>query len=106
MQNVSQAMLRRHRCLMTPAHLHPPPTQNTHPFCVVPPPLVVPASLIVTAEGSLDNFYRDLAWALLGVGQRSLALLASRARYKVAPSARAAGEVCGWSESCPVHHVM
>lgn len=42
-------------------------------------------------HSSLDAFYRELAWALLGVGQRSLALLVSRARYKVAPSAKAAG---------------
>lgn len=51
--------------------------------------LVCPAA----ADGSsVDSFYRELVWALLAVGQRSLALLVSRARYKVAPSAKAAGE--------------
>ena len=47
---------------------------------------------VPVGEPQLDTFYRELAWELLGVGQRGLALLVSRARYKVAPSPQAAGE--------------
>ena len=65
---------------------------NLLPAALLPLLLLLPLPAPPTAEQStLDGFYRELAWALLGVGQRSLALLVSRARYKVIPSARAAG---------------
>jgi hypothetical protein len=53
-------------------------------------------------ESQLDDYYRDLCWALLGGGQRQLALLVARTRFKICPTARAAGAcVCRvWCCAC------
>lgn len=41
----------------------------------------------------LDSYYSNLTWQLVAMGQRDLALLAARCRYRYAPSKRAAGEL-------------
>jgi hypothetical protein len=41
----------------------------------------------------LDDLYRGVAWQLLGVGQRHLALLTSRVRFKLSPCPRSAAEL-------------
>ena len=44
----------------------------------------------------LDVLYNGLLWQLLAIGQRDLALLVARCRYRYAPTARAAGGVANF----------
>jgi hypothetical protein len=53
----------------------------------------VPSSLLLLAGDQRDATYRSLTYQLLGSGQRSLALLAARARFKLCPGPRSAGEL-------------
>jgi hypothetical protein len=48
---------------------------------------------LLPAGEQREAVYRSLTYQLLGAGQRSLALLAARARFKLCPGPQAAGEL-------------
>jgi hypothetical protein len=48
---------------------------------------------VAAAVDQRDDVYRSLTYQLLGSGQRSLALLAARTRFKLCPGPQSAGEL-------------